>query len=171
MKYLLIACLLVASCSKTPTTTPTPTTPSNPSTPGGANTRFIPNWKGGDTLLGAITDNSGNFTGDYDTVYTEAVNDTSFVIYQGVRYYVWWEGLNPNDTFKSDKLQYSNVVFSTTTQKSGAISFNAGNSASPHMYKDQQGVVKHQKQSVMFNDRSKVNFKGWNGFYISNTTY
>lgn len=171
MKYLLIACLLVASCSKKPTTTPSPTTPSNPSNPPAATRSYIPNWKGGDTLLGAITDNSGNFTGQYDTVYTDVVNDTSFVIYQGVRYYVWWEGLNANDTFKADRLQYSNVVFSPTTNKSAAVSFNAGNSAVPHMYRDQQGNVNHQKQSVMFNDRSKIDFKGWNGFYISNTTY
>ncbi|WP_276131622.1 hypothetical protein [Polluticoccus soli] len=162
---ILLLCCLVSCSKKT-----NPTTPTNPpvNTP---TSKYIPNWYSGDTLYGMLTDTMGQFTGKYDTVYTKTVADTSFIIYNGVQYYIWWSPLTSTDTFKNDQLQYSNMAISATKDTTGIVSHNLLNSATPHKYKDQQGVTNHQKQLILVNDRSKINFKAWNGSYQSRTTH
>lgn len=162
---ILLLCCFVSCKKKT-----NPTTPTNPpvNTP---TAKYIPNWWSGDTLTGFITDTMGQITGKFDTIYTKTINDTSFIIHNGIQYYIWWEPLFTTDTFKENELQYSNIALSTTKDTFGVISHSWLNSASPHKYKDQQGVTNHQQQRIMINDRSKVNFKAWNGAYNSNTVH
>lgn len=134
MRYaILIALALFAVACKKGTTTPvTPNTPSNtnpsnnPNNPNNPNStvywsHYLPNWKT-DTLTGEIADtnliNQGIW---YDTIFTETVNDTSFIIHKGIRYYIWTMSLTGLDTFVNDELVYFNIFINTKPDTAGAI--------------------------------------------------
>jgi hypothetical protein len=138
---------------------------------------FIPNWHSNDTLIGMIVDSSSSFVG-YDTIYTNNINDTSFVIYKGIQYYIWTIGLTDihGDVipFQNDTKTYANcciniIPFDTT----GAISFKLYNSVFPDKYL-QSGAYIHQQQEVIIQDnhiiKPTIGFVN-GGVYISNNIY
>lgn len=171
MRKLLFLLIVLSACSKPST----PTTPSTTTTPGSGTTltsaKYIPNWYNNDTLYGLVCDTMGNWTGNYDTVFTKTVNDTSMIVYKGISYYIWWNPMLPTDSFELDKMQYGNMAISTKKDTTGIISLGLLNGASPHKYKNQSGSINHQQQAVMINIRTGTPFVAFNGYYQSRRTF
>lgn len=172
MRKLLFLLFVLSACSKpSKPTTPTSTT----TTPGGGTTltsaKYIPNWYSNDTLYGRICDTMGLWTGNYDTIITKTVNDTSMIVYKGISYYIWWNPMLPTDSFEMDKIQYGNMAISTKNDTTGIISIGLLNGAAPHKYKNQSGTTNHQQQAVMVNIRTGTPFIAYNGFYQSRRIY
>lgn len=171
-KVLFMAVMLwLAGCTKpgNPPTTPgnnNPSNPNNPNNPTTAQAHFIPNWYSGDTLYGTILDNMNQWTGDYDTIFTLTIKDTSFIIYKSKRYYIWKEPLLATDTFVNNESTYVNCVVSPTTNIADAISESALNGAMPHKYIDAQGNWSYTIQSIVLNDWKKF-AKVNGGVYMS----
>lgn len=126
----------------------TPTQPAQPYV------RWIPNWYSGDTLVATEVDAAtGLPSGEFDTVYTRTVQDTSFVVYKGQRYYIFQYRAYPYDT--TDKVsQVIPVCISTTRDTTGSvISLASITSAGPYRYRDAQtGQWIHQPQNLVMGD-------------------
>lgn len=180
----LIIILLVASCTKsgtpvtpsTPSQTPTPQNP-NPN-PSNTTARFIPNWNR-DTLHAALVDANGNFVLDtatleqlYDTIITYSINDTSFVEYSGIRYYLWWEAIAFTDTFVNNSNSYGNCMLSlSTAPKSEINQFQLG--AAPYRYWNTNlNTWSYQRQLLMGFDfyvyhKTNPKYEAYLGYYQS----
>lgn len=81
---MLAASAIFAACTPN-NNNPTPAQTSNPTPIPASNSGlyWIPNWQT-DTLLGMLMPSQ-----EWDTMYSYSRNDTSFVNYKGVEYYIW----------------------------------------------------------------------------------
>lgn len=139
--------MFVAACS--PNTSPVP--PVTPTPQPVVSAHFIPNWADNDTLVGDLLNAAGNTQG-YDTIYTKNVNDTSFIISNGIKYYIWVEPMTAFDTFVNNQLVYHNICISPTTNKADAVSMSTNNGVYPSEYMNDQGNWQKQKQVLTIGD-------------------
>lgn len=187
--YLIALILFVASCTKKPGNNPTPNTPTPVDSSGSKIkywSHFIPNWHEGDTLTGSyyVTDSNGNTT-DYgnDTIYTfvsHGAVDTSGIIHNGVRYYIWtakvipnpeYEYLFVNDTFKDNQSNYVNVYVNTSFDTTNAYSSGLFSQADPAKYKDEYGDWYKQRQRLNLSYKKGSPFKANNTMIRYEGTY
>lgn len=115
--------------------------------------RFIDNWHKGDTLYTSYPTQAGIIE---DTMFTDNVNDTSFIIYKGVRYYIWAIPKYSTDTLLANDQVFSNVAVSRTYNVKDAISYERRNNALPYKYVDKNGKVGYQKQWFILYDVPKM---------------
>lgn len=181
---LLIIAVFAISCTKsgnpvTPSTPNQPPTPQNPNpNPNNTTPRFIPNWKR-DTLHAALVDANGNFIIDsntleqlYDTVLTYSINDTSFVEYNGIRYYLWWEAIVSTDTFVNNSDSYGNCMLSLSTAPNSEINqFQLG--ALPYRHwNNNLNTWSYQRQVILGFDfyvyhKSNPKYEAYSAYYQS----
>jgi hypothetical protein len=159
----LLFCLFLAACGRT--STPTPSTGGGTGTGSGSGTgggtsggtgggtaptftgHFIPNWHDDDTLYG---DNVvGGVSMGYDTIFTDNVNDTSFVRIKGNRYYIWTKDMSSvGFTFDPDDMQHQWLVISPTLNAADAVLDYDASIARPYKYKTSTGEVRYQYQVI-----------------------
>jgi hypothetical protein len=165
--FVIVLCLLFA-CKKTNPNNPA--TPSNPTTNYYAH--YIPNWWNNDTLVGMILD-SNQVPAGYDTVYTKTVNDTSFIIHKGVKYYIWCTAWIGEDSFKNNKDTYFNVCINTKPDTIGMpIKLYNNNVAVPYKYLDSHNNTAYQLQRIVLNTEAKYSvFKSYAGQYAGLTKH
>lgn len=114
---------------------------------------FIPNWQS-DTLRGDVLDSNNQYTGEIDSIITFSIKDTSFIEYEGKRYYIWVEALfdwNVSPFVPNDCL-YTNIAISPTLDLNDAVSYATFNSAQPYRCLDQQGNWTYRSQQLLLND-------------------
>lgn len=170
--------IIAASCAKktNPVTPSTPNTPNNPNNPNNpkpvmpTNSRFIPNWQR-DTLYGLCIDVNGDFiidpvSGDYlkDSVITYSINDTSFVEYEGKRYYLWWNPLISTDTFINNDNSYGNCSISTTKDTTGVVNKYQVIAVPGKYWDDFYNTLAKQQQAIMGHNFS-TKYKVFNSYY------
>ncbi len=144
---------LLAACSKDPNNpTPPPNPPggNNPGNPPGTQGsnghahHFIPNWAT-DTLIGYAYPES-------DTLYVGTSNDSSYVIFKSVKYYLWTSSVMPvsehPDWFEENSVYYYFCYIGIKAfDNENALTGGVG--AYPHKYYDSNyGVWKEQSQKL-----------------------
>lgn len=156
--YLLLSlCIIAFSCKKSNNNPPA--TPTNPTT--NIWKHFVPNWR-----YDTIVSYDNNLPPKHsDTLITNSVNDTSYVIYKGKQYYIWTEAISQYDTFKTDLQVYANCIISPTLKTSDNIAPNLQVIAQPYKYKS-YNHYDSTKQSLEIGN--KINFDTLvTGIYIS----
>jgi hypothetical protein len=145
MKYLsLLSFLALAACNSG--TSGTTTTPVNNSAGAGFK-RWIPEWKGGDTLYAQYKTSL-----TYDTIFTDKVGDTSFIRYRGVRYYLFQYNTKINETEDTTLRPqgYTFTAFNTRPDTVGQYKLAFGVHSS--LYKNYLGTERQTQKLLGFQE-------------------
>lgn len=171
---LALCSIVVYGCAKktNPVPTPSPSNPTGQPVPNPTNARFIPNWQR-DTLVGQCVDINGQWVTDpvngsfiKDTLVTYSVNDTSFIVHDGVRYYLWWKPMLNVDTFVNNSDFYANCAISKTPDTTGIVNkYNIG--VSPGRYWDEFYNNWATQPQILMGHNFSTKYKIFNSYYQS----